>query len=83
MHTYKRVEIPHVSPPNTNSWNVEHLRWFEFRPVRHFLVVKEDPQRSSGHERIHDIPNNVPNDQRVPGHIYHRHEWEERDTTRA
>jgi hypothetical protein len=25
----------------------------------------------------------MPDDQRVPGHIYHRHDWEERDTIRA
>jgi hypothetical protein len=25
----------------------------------------------------------MPDDQRVPGHIYRRHDWEERDTIRA
>jgi hypothetical protein len=83
MHTYKGVEIPHVSPANMNSWNAEYLRWLELRPIRHLLVVEENPQRCSRHERVHNIPNDMPYNQRVPGHTWRRHDWEERDSTGA
>lgn len=71
-HTYKRVERPHVATFDINPWLVQHLRWLELRPICHLLAVVEDPKRSGGDERVHDIADDMTDNQWVPRHVDHR-----------
>lgn len=59
-----------------DPWLIRHLRWFKLRSICHLLTIVEDPHWCCCDEGIHDIPNNMSDDQWVPRHIEHGVIWE-------
>ena len=76
--SYQSVEVPEVITTDVYPWLVDNLWGFEFTSVADISVIVGDPHRNRTFERVQNIPNHSPNNERVPTST--RHDRSRRDS---